>query len=277
MIVTAVSPTLEERQILLETLDPLERLRRVIKLLASEVDVLELEDEIHTRAQNEVDRTQREFYLREQMKAIQTELGEGDIWTREIQELRTRVDSTVLPEEVQVRALKEVDRLSQMPPMSPEVGIIRTYVEWILDLPWSDATDDNLDVRHAGKVLERDHYGLPKAKERILEYIAVRSLKPKRLRQPILCFIGHNRKNVIRTLDCGSGRKFVRYLWVEFGMRPNARPPGALILSHSSAFYKPCAEPAQQIPCSCSTRLTSGHGLETRRRRSPSSRPRTEL
>lgn len=213
MIVTAVSPTLEERQILLETLDPLERLRRVIKLLASEVDVLELEDEIHTRAQNEVDRTQREFYLREQMKAIQTELGEGDIWTREIQELRTRVDNTVLPEEVQVRALKEVDRLSQMPPMSPEVGIIRTYVEWILDLPWSDATDDNLDVRHAGKVLERDHYGLPKAKERILEYIAVRSLKPKRLRQPILCFVGPpgtGKTSLGRSIAEALGRKFVR-------------------------------------------------------------------
>ncbi len=176
MIVTAVAPTLEERQILLETIDPLERLQRVIKLLASEVDVLELEDEIHTRAQSEVDRSQREFYLREQMKAIQTELGEGDIWTREIQELRTRVESAVLPEEVQVRALKEIDRLSQMPPMSPEVGIIRSYVEWILELPWADTTEDNLDVKHAGKVLERDHYGLPRAKERILEYIAVRSL-----------------------------------------------------------------------------------------------------
>jgi ATP-dependent Lon protease len=213
MIVTAVAPTLEERQILLETLDPLERLRRVIKLLASEADVLELEDEIHTRAQSEVDRSQREFYLREQMKAIQTELGEGDIWTREIQELRVRVESKVLPEEVQVRALKEVDRLTQMPPMSPEVGIIRTYVEWILDLPWSDSTDDNLDVRHAGMVLEKDHYGLPKAKERILEYIAVRSLKPKRLRQPILCFVGPpgtGKTSLGRSIADALGRKFVR-------------------------------------------------------------------
>ena len=108
----------------------------MINLLAKEADVLELEDEIHSRAQSEVDRTQREFYLREQMKVIQTELGEGDPWARELYELQTRVESAGLPEEVQVRALKEVERLGQMPPMSPEVGIIRTYVDWILDLPW---------------------------------------------------------------------------------------------------------------------------------------------
>ncbi len=213
MIVTAIAPTLEERQILLEMTDPLQRLQRVIKLLASEVDVLELEDEIHTRAQSEVDRSQREFYLREQIKAIQTELGEGDIWAKEIQELRARVESLVLPEEVQVRALKEVDRLSQMPPMSPEVGIIRSYVEWILDLPWSEATEDNLNVKHAARVLERDHYGLPRAKERILEYIAVRSLKPKRLRQPILCFVGPpgtGKTSLGRSIADALGRKFVR-------------------------------------------------------------------
>ncbi len=147
------------------------------------------------------------------MKAIQTELGEGDIWTREIQELRTRVESAVLPEEVQVRAIKEIDRLSQMPPMSPEVGIIRTYVEWILELPWADTTEDNLDVKHAAKVLERDHFGLPRAKERILEYIAVRSLKPKRLRQPILCFVGPpgtGKTSLGRSIAEALGRKFVR-------------------------------------------------------------------
>ena len=160
MIATAISPTLEDRQLLLQTLDPLERLKQVINLLAREADVLELEDEIHTRARSEVDRAQREFYLREQMKAIQSELGEGDLWSRELSELRTRVDSAGLTEEVQVRAIKELDRLAQMPPMSPEVGIIRTYVEWILELPWAEATEDNLDVSHAAAVLENDHYGL---------------------------------------------------------------------------------------------------------------------
>ncbi len=203
MIATAIAPPLQARQELLAMLDPMERLKQVINLLAKEADVLELEDEIHSRAQSEVDRTQREFYLREQMKVIQTELGEGDPWAREIQELQTRVESAGLPEEVQVRALKEVERLGQMPLMAPEVGIIRTYVEWILDLPWINATEDNLDVRHAAEVLERDHYGLPRAKERILEYIAVRSLKPKRSRQPILCFVGAagHRQDLAGALD----------------------------------------------------------------------------
>lgn len=213
MIITAISPPLADRQELLETLDPMERLNKVVSLLAKEADVLELEDEIHSRAQSEVDRTQREFYLREQMKAIQSELGEGDPWARELYELQTRVESANLPEEVQVRALKELERLGQMPPMSPEVGIIRSYIDWILELPWTNATDDNLDVRHAAKVLEGEHYGLPRAKERILEYIAVRSLNPKRSRQPILCFMGPpgtGKTSLGRSISEALGRKFVR-------------------------------------------------------------------
>ena len=213
MIVTSIAPPLEDRQELLLILDPLERIKRVIKLLAQEADVLELEDEIHTRAQGEVDRTQREFYLREQMKVIQTELGEGDPWTREIYELRSRVEGVSLPEEVKVRALKEVERLSQMPAMSPEVGIIRTYIDWILDLPWMDGTEDNLDVRHASEVLDQYHYGLPRIKDRILEYIAVRSLRPKRARQPILCFVGPpgtGKTSLGKSISEALGRKFVR-------------------------------------------------------------------
>jgi len=213
MIVTSIAPPLEDRQELLLILDPLERIKRVIKLLAQEADVLELEDEIHTRAQGEVDRTQREFYLREQMRVIQTELGEGDPWTREIYELRSRVEGVSLPDEVKVRALKEVERLSQMPAMSPEVGIIRTYIDWILDLPWMDATEDNLDVRHAGEVLDQYHYGLPRIKDRILEYIAVRSLRPKRARQPILCFVGPpgtGKTSLGKSISEALGRKFVR-------------------------------------------------------------------
>ena len=213
MIVTSIAPPLEQRQELLLILDPMERLRRVVKLLAQEADVLELEDEIHSRAQGEVDRSQREFYLREQMKVIQTELGEGDPWTRELYELRSRIEGISLPEEVQLRALKEVDRLSQMPAMSPEVGIIRTYIDWILELPWTEATEDNLDVRHAAKVLEQYHYGLPRIKDRILEYIAVRSLRPKRARQPILCFIGPpgtGKTSLGKSISEALGRKFVR-------------------------------------------------------------------
>jgi ATP-dependent Lon protease len=123
-------------------------------ILAKEVDVLQLEDEIHSRAQNEVDRTQREFYLREQMRVIQTELGESDPWARELIELRSRIEGISLPEEAKVRVLKEIERLSQMPPMSPEVGIIRTYIDWIIELPWIESTNDNLDVMPA-QILEQ--------------------------------------------------------------------------------------------------------------------------
>jgi ATP-dependent Lon protease len=213
MIATAVSLTLTERQALLLLADPSERLKHINKLLAEEVDVLELEDEIHSKVQNEVDKSQREFYLREQMKAIQTELGEGDIWTRDIKDLRQKAESAKLPEEARATVTKEIERLNQMPPMAPEVGIIRTYIEWILDLPWGVLSDDNLDVKHAAHLLERDHYGLKKAKERILEYIAVRSLKPKKERQPILCFVGPpgtGKTSLGHSIAEALGRKFVR-------------------------------------------------------------------
>ncbi|MCL4561106.1 MAG: endopeptidase La [Chloroflexi bacterium] len=213
MISTAISLPLTERQSLLLISDPKQRLKRVNQLLAQELDVLQLEDEIQTRVQSEVDRSQREFYLREQMKAIQNELGEGDIWTREIAELRERVEKANLPVEARSQAVKEIERLTQMPAMAPEVGIIRTYLDWILDLPWNQATEDNLDVQHAAHILEQFHYGLGKAKDRILEYIAVRSLNPKRTRQPILCFIGPpgtGKTSLGRSISEALGRKFVR-------------------------------------------------------------------
>jgi ATP-dependent Lon protease len=213
MVTAAISPPLEDRISLLQMLNPRERLKRVLAILAKEVDVLQLEDEIHSRAQNEVDRTQREFYLREQMRVIQTELGESDPWSREVLELRSRVEGISLPEEARLRVLREIDRLTQMPPMSPEVGIIRTYIDWILELPWIETTDDNLDVKNAAHILEQYHYGLPRAKERILEYIAVKSLKPKRSRQPILCFIGPpgtGKTSLGKSIAEALGRKFVR-------------------------------------------------------------------
>lgn len=213
MVATAISLPHNERQTLLLLVDPIERLKRVNWLLAQELDVLQLEDEIQNRVQSEVDRSQREFYLREQMKAIQTELGEGDIFSREVTELRDKILATAMPDEVRAAALKEVDRLSQMPSMAAEVGIIRTYLDWILELPWVQETEDNLDVANAAKVLEKHHYGLGKAKDRILEYIAVRSLKPKRLKQPILCFVGApgtGKTSLGRSIAEALGRKFVR-------------------------------------------------------------------
>ena len=213
MIATSLSLNFEERQTLLLTTDPRLRLSRMNKTLAEEVDVLELEDEIHSRVQSEVDKSQREFYLREQMKQIQTELGEGDIFTKDAGELKDRIAKAELPEETRKVAMKELERLNQMPPMAPEVGIIRTYLDWILDLPWSTMTEDNLDVKNAGRILERDHYGLKKPKERILEYIAVRSLKPRKERQPILCFVGPpgtGKTSLGRSIAEALGRKFVR-------------------------------------------------------------------
>jgi ATP-dependent Lon protease len=213
MIATSLSLTYEAKLRLLLILDPKARLGQLNNLLAQEVDVLELEDEIHSRVQNEVDKSQREFYLREQMKQIQTELGEGDIFTRDAVELKKKLEEANLPEEAKKVAFKELERLNQMPPMAPEVGIIRTYIDWILDLPWSNSTPDNLDVKNAAKTLERDHYGLKKAKDRVLEYIAVRSLKPKKERQPILCFVGPpgvGKTSLGRSIADALGRKFVR-------------------------------------------------------------------
>ena len=213
MIATSLSLNYEAKKTLLLTRDVKVRLQQLNNLLAQELDVLELEDEIHVRVQNEVDKSQREFYLREQMKQIQNELGEGDIFTRDSVDLKKKVEAANLPPEAKTVVLKEIERLNQMPPMAPEVGIIRTYIDWIVDLPWTNSSPDNLDVKNAAKILERDHYGLKKAKERILEYIAVRSLKPKKERQPILCFVGPpgtGKTSLGRSIAESMGRKFVR-------------------------------------------------------------------
>jgi len=202
-----------ERQEILETVSISERLQRVSVLLAKELDVLELEDRIHSQVQQELDRTQREYFLREQMKIIQNELGEGDIYTQEANELRERIAEMELPEEVRAQAEKELDRLNAMPPMSPETGIIRTYLDWLVELPWTEMSTDNMDIRHVEEVLESRHYGLPKAKERILEYIAVRHLAGEKMRSPILCFVGPpgtGKTSLGRSIAEALGREFVR-------------------------------------------------------------------
>jgi ATP-dependent Lon protease len=175
---------------MLETFEIGLRLQRLSVILGRELDVLELESRIHTKVQSEVDRSQREYYLREQMKAIQTELGEQDSWTQELAEVHQAIDKAGMPDDIRLKALKELDRLAQMPSMAPEVAIVRTYLDWLIELPWQTRTEDNLNLKRAAQVLDRQHYGLPKAKERILEYLAVRSLAPKSQRQPILCFVG---------------------------------------------------------------------------------------
>jgi ATP-dependent Lon protease len=213
MIATTMSLPDDQRQELLITVDPVARLKRLNQILAEEIEVLTLEDEIQTQVQTEVDRTQREYYLREQMKVIQGELGEGDVWLKEIAELNDQIDNAHMPEDVMKQVKRELVRLKQMPSMAPEAGIIHTYIDWFLDLPWQKASEDNLDVKHARKVLESNHFGLNKAKDRILEYIAVKSLKPKKDRQPILCFVGPpgtGKTSLGRSIADALGREFVR-------------------------------------------------------------------
>lgn len=201
-----------ERQDLLETLSPQERLRKLLVLLERELQIVELERRIEARVKEGVTASQREFILRERLKAIQEELGERDIFTAEVEELREKVERLKLSEPARERALKEIERLEKIPPMSPETGVIRTYLDWLLSLPWNKRTKDNLDVDRAQRILDEDHYGLKDVKERILEFLAVRKLTDK-TKGPILCFIGPpgvGKTSIGKSIARAMGRKFVR-------------------------------------------------------------------
>ncbi|MAT44420.1 MAG: endopeptidase La [Anaerolineaceae bacterium] len=213
MVASAISFSYDNRKELFLTTDVTSRLKLLNSFLAQELDVLQLEDEIQNKVQSEVDRSQREFYLREQMKAIQLELGEQDMFFAEVSELQTKIEELGLPQEAKDQAIKEAKRLSQMPPMAPETGMIRTYLDWIVELPWQFKTEDNLDLEHVNQVLEKNHYGLGKVKDRILEYIAVQKLKPEEARQPILCFVGApgtGKTSLGRSIAEAIGKKFIR-------------------------------------------------------------------
>jgi ATP-dependent Lon protease len=210
----AYSPemTPELRQELLETIDVADRLRLVSAFLAKQIEILELKGRIQSEVKSEMDRNQREYILREQMKAIQKELGEDDPAVGEVNELRQKVEESAMPDEVKEKALKEVDRLSRIPSASPEQGVVRTYVDTLVSLPWGTSTDDNLNLDDAEKVLNEDHYGLEKPKERILEYMAVRKLAEK-IRSPILLFVGPpgvGKTSLGKSIARAMGRKFVR-------------------------------------------------------------------
>ena len=210
----AYSPDLstEQRMELLETTDVVERLKIVSAFLGRQIEILELKGKIQSEVKSEMDKTQREYILREQLKAIQRELGEDDPQQAEINELRDKVEAAGMPDEVKARALKEVDRMSRIPSASPEVGVIRTYVDWLVALPWNVSTTDNLDIKSAAIILDEDHYGLEKIKERILEYLAVRSLADT-LRSPILAFVGPpgvGKTSLGKSIARAMGRKFVR-------------------------------------------------------------------
>ena len=212
-----IASTLEledgEAQLLVASFNPVERLQRVSIILARELDVLELQTKIHSQVQEEVDKSQREYFLREQLKAIQKELGENDPQVREVAEMRERIDSAEMPEEAAKRAEEELHRLEQMPAAAPEVGVIRTYLDWLVNLPWTKETDDNLNLSNAATVLDRNHYGLSRVKERVLEYMAVRQLAKEHQRAPILCFVGPpgvGKTSLGRSIAEALGRRFVR-------------------------------------------------------------------
>jgi ATP-dependent Lon protease len=212
MVAYSPDMTTEQRQELLETIDVHERLKLVSSFLGRQIEILDLKGKIQSEVKSEMDKTQREYILREQLKAIQRELGEDDPQQAEINELREKVEAAGMPEEIKTRAVKEIDRMSRIPSASPEVGVIRTYVDWLIGLPWNVSTDDNLDIKAAAKILDEDHYGLEKIKERILEYLAVRTLAEK-IRSPILAFVGPpgvGKTSLGKSVAKAMGRKFVR-------------------------------------------------------------------
>jgi ATP-dependent Lon protease len=202
----------DRAQEVLELLDPMERLRRVHQLMAKEIEVLEIQNDINTQARGEMDKNQREFYLRQQMKAIQQELGEGNELQEEIEQYRTKVKKAKMPSEVAEEAERQLGRLERMHPDAAETATLRNYLDWMVSLPWAKATKDNLDLKKAQKILDEDHYGLEKIKDRIIEHLAVRKLK-KDTKGPILCFVGPpgvGKTSLGKSIARALGRKFVR-------------------------------------------------------------------
>lgn len=212
LVASNLSFPVEEKQVLLETLDVKERLKRLMRLLEQEIELLKASSKIHQEVRESIEKGQREFYLRQQLKAIREELGEGEGQGSEIQEYRNQIESLKLPEEVKKEALREVERLSRMNEASADFNVVSTYLDTLLELPWNKRTEDMLDIARAETILNEDHYGLGKVKNRILEYLAVRKLKPD-AHGPILCFQGPpgvGKTSLGKSIARSLGRNFVR-------------------------------------------------------------------
>ncbi|MGW8187063.1 MAG: endopeptidase La, partial [Desulfobacterales bacterium] len=212
MIVSTINSSIEEKQRILETTNVRERLKDASRITNRQLEIIELGNKIQQQVKGDLDKRQREFYLREQLKAIKDELGEKDEETVDIDEFRTRIDSAGLSEEAHKEAERELKRLSKMHPSSAEYTVSTTYLDWLTTLPWNTSTSDNLDIKKARKILDDEHYGLEKPKKRIIEYLAVRKLKPDS-KGPILCFAGPpgtGKTSLGQSIAHALGRKFVR-------------------------------------------------------------------
>ena len=215
--ISVITISNQEKQEILEELNVKKRIEKALNLISREIQRIKLGEEIQSEVHDEITKTQREYYLREQMKAIKKELGE-DEGSVETKELEDKLKAAKMPEDAEKVAMKELDRLSRIPTQSPEYNVSRTYIEWLSDLPWSESTDDRIDLKEAMKILDDDHYGLDKVKERIIEYLAVRNLKQKkdpdgRVRGPILCFGGPpgvGKTSLGKSIARAMGREFVR-------------------------------------------------------------------
>ena len=215
--ISVITISNQEKQEILEELDIKMRMEKALNLISREIQRIKLGEEIQSEVHDEITKTQREYYLREQMKAIKKELGE-DEGTVELKELEDKIKAAKMPEESEKVAMKELDRLSRIPTQSPEYNVSRTYIDWLVDLPWSDSTEDRIDLKEAMKILDEDHYGLEKVKERIIEYLAVRNLKQQKdpdgtVRGPILCFGGPpgvGKTSLGKSIARSMGREFVR-------------------------------------------------------------------
>src|SRR4051812_37515503 len=211
-IVAALSLKLLDKQAILETESATKRLEKLFELMQAEIEILQVEKKIRTRVKKQMEKTQKEYYLNEQMQAIQKELGERDEFKNEIQELEEKIKNKKMSKEAHTKVRKELKKLKMMSPMSAEATVVRNYIDWVLSLPWEDKTQDKLDVKEAEKVLDLEHFGLQKVKERILEYLAVQALVHK-LKGPILCLVGPpgvGKTSLAKSIAHATGRRFVR-------------------------------------------------------------------